>query len=66
MQLEGGFGGMQLKIEMNPKIAKARQWPFNNHPTVTVDSASSISSEGDEPNTDATTDGYGLSLDTIT
>jgi hypothetical protein len=49
MQLEGGFGGMQLKIEMNPKMAKARQWPFNNHPILTVDSASasSISSEGD-------------------
>jgi hypothetical protein len=41
---------------------------FNNHSTVTVDSASasSISSQDDEPNTDATTDEDGLSLDPIT
>ena len=44
MQLEGGFGGMQLKkIGMNfLRWQKQGNAFFNNHPTVRVDSASSL------------------------
>ena len=42
MQLETEFGGVQLKIEMNLKMAKTGMDFLMYHPTVTVACASSL------------------------